>query len=145
MKLLTNNIFSLFAKYGVLHRDSVKNYADELSALLRQGFVQKRRLKKAVYYQLTPKALPLLDHYRSALLSSAELQAKLHPRSQFYQSLLTDLRFVSEVDEKAQAYLFLGDWQLRRTPTPLQLELVQTRYFAELESKKNSHAENFNT
>lgn len=129
MYLNGSKLFCLFSKLGVLHRSETKNHREELQALLKQGVVQKRRLKRNVYYQLTQKSLPFLEHYRELLVSSVRLQSSLYPRSPFYRSLLNDLRFMPEKDERAEAYLFLGDWQLKRPPTPLQLELAQERYF----------------
>ena len=128
---MNDHFLTLFSKFGVIHRQEAKNYPRELRALIRLGLVQKIRQKKEVYYRLTVKALPVLDDYRQLLFSLLQLRAKLHPRSQVYSSLLGDLRLFSESNKQAREFLFLGDWQLRRPPTPLQLELAYERYFSE--------------
>jgi len=128
---MNDHFLTLFSKFGVIHRQEDKNYPQELGALIRLGLVQKIRQKKEVYYRLTVKALPVLDDYRQLLFSLLQLRAKLHPRSQVYSSLLGDLRLFSESNKQAREFLFLGDWQLRRPPTPLQLELAYERYFSE--------------
>ena len=128
---MIDNFLTNFSKFGVIHREEAKNHPEKLQTFINRGLVQKVRKKREVYYRFTIQALPLLNDYRQVLFHLLQLQAKLHPRSQVYASLLGDLRLFSETNKQAREFLFLGDWQLRRPPTPLQLELAYERYFSE--------------
>jgi len=123
--------FSQFARLAVLTRDETRNYMVEVKTLLHQGYARKLHVRGRVFYALTNKALPLLEDYRQSLLFSAKVEARLHKRSYFYKALLTDLRFLDEKCKEARNYLFLGDWQLQRPVTELQLNLAKQRFWDE--------------
>jgi hypothetical protein len=127
--MFNQSTFSQFARSAVLPREETRNYMAEVKTLLRQGYARKLHVRGRVFYALTNKALPLLEDYRQSLLFSAKVQARLHKRSRFYQALLGDLRFLDEKSKEASAYLFLGDWQLHRPVTELQLDLAKQRYW----------------
>ena len=120
-----------YAKDGVVHREVTKNDLPALKYLLAQGYAEKVRKKREVFYQLTEKALPLLDTHRQVLLDQAELLKQLQPRSKLYKALLEDLRFFDEKRAEAREFRFLGDWQLHRPPNKYQLALAQERFFEE--------------
>lgn len=128
--------FNLLARHGISPQYELKNYSEAFKLFLKKGFVQKWWIGKNVFLALTPKALPLLEHYRLLLLHFIAIKAFLHPRSTLYDALLNDLRFLDTTQKEAREFLFLGDWQLHRKPTLIQLQLSQQRY---LNEKMNSH------
>lgn len=130
--MLLNQIYKLFSKLaraGVLHREELKNDLYVLRSLVDQAFVKKAYKKGKVFYELTEKALPLLERHRKVLLEQAKTLAELSPRSKVYRALLEDLRFLDEKNPRSQDFLFLGDWQLQRPVVPSQLKLAQYRYY----------------
>ena len=126
---MSYNSLEKFSNFGVLPREAVRNDASALRFLLRNDFVHKVYQKGRVYYELTAKALPLLEDYRQILLHQASLHYRLTPQSQFYRALLGDLRFLNEQHPLAEAYRLLGDWHLTRPVVASQLKLSQMRYY----------------
>lgn len=129
MKFYLSKIFKEMAPEGVLHREGLKNYPKEVKRLERSGLVAKAYRRGRVFYELTPKALPLLEHCRRQLVEEAQLRARMEPRSFLYRSLLEDLRFVDERRPEASEFRFLGDWQLTRPVVVAQLLLSQQRFY----------------
>lgn len=124
------NLFSRFGAWGVLHRDQTKNERKALGRFLRKGYVTKVYRKKKVFYQLTEKALPLLEWYRQQLVCRARLEQAFKGRtSRLYSALLGDLRFMDESTKEAAFYRFLGDWQLLRPVNKYGLSLSQERFY----------------
>lgn len=128
-KLLS--LLAKFARHGVLHREAVKNEMAALKRLLRGGFVSKIYKQGRVFYELTEKTLPLLDHHRKKLLAEVEIRATLPKAPAFYSALLEDVRFVDEKSPEAKEFLLLGDWQLARPLVPAQLALAKHRFYGE--------------
>lgn len=124
-------LLSKFARYGVLHREAVKNEMAVLKRLLRGGFAAKAYKQGRVFYELTEKALPLLEYHRKKLLAEAGIRACLPKAPAFYSAFLEDVRFVDEKSAEARDFLFLGDWQLVRPLVPAQLELAKHRFYRE--------------
>lgn len=124
-------LLAKFARYGVLHREAVKNELTALKRLLRGGFVAKSYKQGRVFYELTEKALPLLEHHRKKLLAEAGMRACLPKAPAFYSALLEDVRFVDEKSAEAREFLLLGDWQLVRPLVPAQLTLAKHRFYSE--------------
>lgn len=118
-----------FTRYAVLHREEVKNDLPTINKLVRNGFVQKTYKSGRVFYELTEKALPLLEHHRKKLLEEAKMKVLLESRNTFYPSLLGDVRFLDEKKAEAKEFLFLGDWQLLRPVVFPQLELAKLRFY----------------
>lgn len=129
MYLYEINTWRRFSRHGVLHRDETKNNLLLVARWMRQGFVKKVFRKGEVFYELTEKALPLLDEVRNLLRHQAHLCSKLSPRSQFYKALLGDIRFLDDSKIESSDFLFLGDWRLVPPPNRYQLELSQLRYY----------------
>lgn len=123
------SLFSTLARSGVLHRSEVRSDPTGLEGLLRTKLVAKVPRRKKVFYELTEKALPLLELHRRALLTEVEKRAALSPRSRVYRALLSDLRFLDSRNERAREFLFLGDWQLTHPVVPSQIELAKLRYY----------------
>ncbi len=117
------------AKFGVLPRDAVKNDRAALRVFLHKKFAVKVPKKGRVFYELTERALPLLEEYRHILLHKAQLQARLAPNSKFHRALLGELRFLDDQHSQAPEYRLLGDWQIRRPVVAGQLLLSQRRYY----------------
>lgn len=122
-------LMARFAHHGVLHREEVKNNLPTVNKLMRNGFVQKTYKSGRVFYELTEKALPLLEHHRKKLLEEVKMRALLESRNTFYPSLLDDVRFLDEKKAEAKEFLFLGDWQLNRPVVLPQLELAKLRFY----------------
>lgn len=133
-KLLT--LFTKFARFGVLHREAVKNEMAALKRLLRGGFAAKAYKQGRVFYELTEKALPLLEYHRKKLFAEAGMRACLPKAPALYSALLEDVRFVDEKKAEAKDFLLLGDWQLTRPLVPAQLELSKYRYYSEKVSER---------
>ena len=122
------NTFEKLVAFGVVARSNVKNDLSSVRTLMRQGLVEKVFKKGRVFYALTYKALPILDHVRLQLLEEAKLRAKLYPRRRLlYQALLEDVRFLDTSKEEAERFRFLGDWRLNVSPTKSQLQLSQLK------------------
>lgn len=119
---------SKFLPYGTLHREQVKNELLMVQRLCRRGVLKKTFHRGKVFYELTPQAVPLLEHSRKILLEQAQLEAALS-RSSFFRALLGDLRFLNEKDPLAKHFMFLGDWQLTKPVVPSQLELSKLRFY----------------
>lgn len=118
-----------FARFGVLHREEVKNNLSVVKQLVRAGVAQKVFRRGKVFYELTPKALPLLELQRRLLLDQAAALEHLPRRSSVSAALLHDVRFLDERHPDARHFLFLGDWQLTRPVVPPQLDLAKYRYY----------------
>ena len=129
-----------FARYGVLHREAVKNDLTTLNKLVRNELVQKTYKSGRVFYELTEKALPLLEHQRKKLLEEVQMKALLETRGTFYSSLLNDVRFLDEKKPEAKEFLFLGDWQLVRPVVTPQLELAKLRFYKDLVPERKKKA-----
>lgn len=125
------NILKRFARFGVMHREAVKNDPAALKHLLNQGFARKAYRSGRVFYELTEKALPLLECQRKKLLEDARMQALIDERSAVHCALLDDVRFLDEKDPEAQKFIFLGDWQLKKPVVPAQLLLAQLRFYCD--------------
>lgn len=125
----TVNIIKKIAQNGVLHRDEVKNDMEVIAKLKRRGLLRRVHHGKKVFYELTEKALPILELRRRAILEEARLLARLHKPPSIYHALLDDVRFLDENHPDAEYFKFLGDWQLRRPTVPAQLELAKLRYY----------------
>jgi hypothetical protein len=117
--------------FGALSRSAVKNDRADLRYLLKNGLVRKVVRKGRVFYELTEKALPLLDEYRQVLLHKASLLNRLTPHAKLYRALLGDLRFLDEKNPRAEEFRLLGDWHLMRPVVSSQLKLSQMRYYSE--------------
>ena len=129
MNSQTLRLLSRFSQYGVLHREAVKNNSSAVQRLVRAGVVRKAYKSGRVFYELTNKALPLLESQRKKLLEEIKMQAHLDARNTCYAALLNDVRFLDEKRPEAKAFLFLGDWQLNRPVVPSQLELAKLRFY----------------
>ncbi len=129
MKYKLTKLLAEFSRNGVLHREKVKNNLRDLQKLLRAGLVCKVYKRGRVFFELTERALPLLDLQRKKLVEEARMRALVEGRSPFYTSLLEDLRFFDEKKPMARDFLLLGDWQLLRPVVPSQLELAKFRYY----------------
>jgi hypothetical protein len=125
------SLFNKFSRFGVLPRAAAKNDGVDLKYLLKNNFVRRVPKKGHVFYELTEKALPLLEEYRQVLLHKAALQNRLTPHSKFYRALLGDLRFLDEKNPRAEEFQLLGDWHLMRPVVSSQLQLSQMRYYRE--------------
>ena len=123
------NNFYKFGKWGLLAAQEVRNHRPAVHALERAGHVQKVYKKGRVFYEVTKQGLSLLDLYRNQLVNEALFGKILHPRSFFFQALLSDLRFLDINDPRAEKFLFLGDWRLTKKPVFSQLKLAQFRYY----------------
>lgn len=121
-------LLSKFLPYGTLHREQVKNELLMVRQLCRRGVLKKAYHRGKVFYELTPQAVPQLEHSRKILLEQAQLEASLS-RSSFFDALLNDLRFLNEKDPHARQFMFLGDWQLTKPVVPSQLELSKLRFY----------------
>lgn len=128
---ITYRLISRFSKYGVLHREDVKNDLAAVTKLLRHGWLRKMHRGKKVFYELTEKSLPLLEARRKALREEIGILAALHKPPSIFHALLEDVRFIDDTHKSADQFRFLGDWQLGRHVVPSQLELAKLRYYEE--------------
>ncbi len=127
---MKSNVFAKLTTSGVVARERVKNDLQPVGSLVRQQLLKKIYKKKRVFYELTEKSLPLLNHFRLQLLEEARLRFFLYPRRQeFYRALLEDVRFFDSSKEEAEEFCFLGDWRLNMPPTKSQLQLAQLRFY----------------
>ena len=94
-------LFTRFARYGVLHREQVKNDILALDRLINLGFVCKVYNSGRVFYELTEAAIPPLEQYRKKLLEEARLCLALNRNSQVFDSILGDLRFLDDSNPDA--------------------------------------------
>jgi hypothetical protein len=129
VNLSYQSIVKRFSRHGVLHREAVKNDRVALGRLVRKGFVRKAYRSGRLFYELTEKALPLLEGQRMKLLEDARMHALIEGQSAFFRALLEDVRFLDEASPEAEAFVFLGDWQLNRPVVPAQLELARLRFY----------------
>lgn len=118
-----------FARFGVLHRENVKNDRAALDQLLRRGFVRKVYKSGRLFYELTQEALPLLESQRIKLLEDARMRSLVDGCKSAAFAILEDVRFLDEKSPEAQEFLFLSDWQLTRPVVPSQLLLSQLRFY----------------
>lgn len=125
----TLRIFGLLARNGVVHRDEVKNNISVIERFVYHGLVRKVCRSKKVFYELTVKALPILESRRKALLEDIRTLADLHKPPSIYHVILDDVRFLDEQHEAAEQFKFLGDWQFQRPVVPSQIELAKLRYY----------------
>lgn len=130
---MSYSLFNKMSHFGVLPRSAVRNDLGDLRYLLKNGVVRKVVRKGRVFYELTEKALPLLDDYRQVLLHKAALLNRLTPHAKLYRALLEDLRFLDEKNPKAEEFRLLGDWHLMRPVVSSQLKLSQMRFYREQE------------
>lgn len=128
---MSYSLFNKMSHFGVLSRSAVKNDRGGLRYLLKNGVTRKVVRKGRVFYELTEKALPLLDDYRQVLLHKAALLNRLTPQAKLYRALLEDLRFLDEKNPKAEEFRLLGDWHLIRPVVSSQLKLAQMRFYRE--------------
>lgn len=130
---MNNNKLRLLLKmtpFGVVTRDQVKNDLSAIKGMVRNGLVKKAYKRGKVFYELTQKAIPLLNGVRLKLQEEAKLKSLLHPRKQdFYRALLDDVRFLDTRKSEAKDFLFLGDWRLHHPPVLAQLLLSQLRFY----------------
>ncbi len=117
------------ARYGVLHRNEVRGYEDALAALLKREFVRPTHRDRKRYYELTSKALPLLESMREQLVGELKTNRELHPKSRVYKALLDDVRFVDPNNPNAQKFLFLNSLNLMQEVVPSRLLLSRERYY----------------
>lgn len=129
MKASFENMFKRFSRFGVVHREAVKNDRAALKHLMSRGFARKVSRSGRVFYELTEKALPLLECQRRKLLEDARMHAMINKRSAVYRALLDDVRFLDETNPEAQKFIFLGDWQLKKPVVHAQLLLSQLRFY----------------
>lgn len=123
------NLFYKMSHLGALPRSAVRNDQANLRYLLKNGLARQVVLKGRVFYELTEKALPLLEEYRQVLLHKASLLNRLTPHAKIYRALVNDLRFLDEKNPRAEEFRLLGDWHLTRPVVPSQLKLAQMRYY----------------
>lgn len=131
-----SKLVAKLARYGVMHRGEVKNDAVPLMRLLRKGLVRKVYQQGRVFYELSDRTIPLLEHHRKKLLEEAALRALLEQHTDTYIWLLTDVRFFDETHPEAEEFLFLGDWQLTRPLVSGQLELAKLRYYQQVPQRR---------
>lgn len=124
-----SNLLEKLSRYGVLQRGAVKNDLPSLRRFLRQKLVRKVPKRGRVFYEVTEKALPLLEVYRRLLLHKAELGHLLTPHAKLYRALLNDLRFLDENHPLARQFQLLGDWQLKRPVVAGQIVLARERFY----------------
>lgn len=129
MELNIINIIARFARTGVLHRDEVKNDMAAVGRLVRHGLLRKVHRKKKVFYELTEKAIPILEARRKALIEEIKILAALHKPPSIFHALLEDVRFLDEKHNAADRFRFLMDWQIQRPVVLSQLELAKLRYY----------------
>lgn len=122
-------LLSKWARYGVLHCEEVKNDKELLNRLLHLGYAAKVYKRGQVFYELTEKSLELLESHRKVLLEELRVKSLLSPWSKFYSALLEDVRFADSKHPEVEDFLFLSDWQLKRSVVPSQLELSKYRYY----------------
>jgi hypothetical protein len=125
------NLLEKMSHFGASPRSAVRNQRSDLRYLLKNGLARKAVRKGRVFYELTEKALPLLEDYREMLLHKAALLNRLTPHAKLYRALLEDLRFLDEKNPRAEEFRLLGDWHLLRPVVPSQLKLAQMRYYRE--------------
>ena len=140
MKTPYRNIIRRFARHGVLHREAVKNDRAALGQLMRLGFVRKAYRNGRLFYELTEKAIPLLELQRIKLLEDARMHSIIEGRSAFFHALLDDVRFLDDTSTEAKEFLFLGDWQLTRPVVSSQLSLAQLRFYRNRVPKRTRKA-----
>jgi len=124
-------IIRLLSRFGVVHREEVKNDLDVIHRFLNLGLIRKVHRNRKVFYELTEKALPLLEAWRKAVYEEAKIVAAVHKPPSVYHALIGDVRFIDERHPAARAFQFLGDWQLSRPVVSSQIKLAQLRYYRE--------------
>lgn len=129
MELSTINLVAMFARDGTTHREEVKNDKAMVEKLVRMGLVKKIRRNRKVFYELTEKALPILEARRKILLEEAKIMTALCKPPSIFNALVDDTRFLDEKHAVAARFKFLGDWQLARPVTLAQLELAKMRFY----------------
>ncbi len=129
MFIETLRIFDVLARNGVAHRDQVKNYQEAIERLVYHGFARKVCRNKKVFYELTCKALPMIESRRRRILEELSTLAMLHKPPSVFHALLDDARFLDESHEAAEKFKLLGDWQIQRNIVPSQLELAKLRFY----------------
>ncbi|MFH1830927.1 MAG: hypothetical protein ABH871_09165 [Pseudomonadota bacterium] len=128
MKAKKQKILARFMRFGVLHREEVKNDLAVLKKLLRAGLVKKSRKQGRVFYELTEIALPIIEQYRRIILEELRLRALL---DRGFALAAEDVRFLDEHAPEADDFMLLGDWQLAQPVVPAQLELAKLRFYSE--------------
>jgi DNA-binding transcriptional regulator PaaX len=131
MAYIRYRLIARFSRYGVLHREEVKNDLAAVTRLVQHGWLRKVRRDRKVFYELTDKSVPLLEARRKALREEIEILAALHKPPSIFHALLEDVRFLDDTHRSANHFRFLGDWQLGREVVPSQLQLAKLRYYEE--------------
>lgn len=129
---MSYNLFRKMSRYGVVSRSDTKNDLPALHYFLKNNVARRVVQKRRVFYELTEKALPLLEKRRQVLLHEASLLKQLIPHGKVYRALLEDLRFLDEKNPQAEYFRLLGDWHLLRPVVSSQLALAQLRYYQAL-------------
>lgn len=129
MKNDKSRVLAKLARFGVLHREALKNERVAVEQLMRRGILTKTYRQGKVFYELTEQALPLLEHVRRQLLEEVKMRAELDPKVHLYPALVENVRFVDETTPEAEEFLLLGDWHLTRPLVPSQLELAKLRFY----------------
>lgn len=133
MELNIINLIARFAREGVSHREEVKNDKTAVRKLVRMGLIKKVHRNRKVFYELTEKAMPILEAQRKALFEEAKIMAALCKPPSFFHALVDNVRFLDEKHSAATRFKFLGDWQFTRPVTPAQIKLAKMRFY-----KKNA-------
>lgn len=128
MNVILLRLLTRFSRHGVLGREEVKNDLAAVRKLIRSGSARKVYRSGRVFYELTEKSLPLLDQRRRIILEEWRLRSLLDPRLVAPDE---DVRFLDEQSPEANEFLFLGDWQLKRSVVSAQIELAKLRYYRE--------------
>lgn len=128
---MSYSLFNKMSRWGVLSRAEAKNDLLALRSLLKNNVIRRVVRKGRIFYELTEKAIPLLEERRHVLLHEAALLKHLVPHGKFYRALLEDLRFLDEKHPRAGHFRLLGDWHLLRPVVSSQLTLAQMRYYRE--------------
>jgi len=129
MDCYLNKFVTLLARYGVVSRDEIRSYASLRQSFIDRGLLQKVYQKGCVFFELTPKALPLLENHRKILVEKVQMMSLLCPWSRVYTALLGDVRFLDIKNPRAAEFLFLSDWQLKRPVVMSQVELAKMRFY----------------
>jgi hypothetical protein len=129
MDIKNAKLLGRLSRFGVVHREAVKNDLSTLTRFICKGWVKKVYRQGRVFYELTDRALPLLEQERQCLYEEAKLCALLETEHSVYTPLVSDVRFLDDKKPEASRFLFLGDWQLVRPVVRPQLELAKLRFY----------------
>jgi len=124
-------LITKFARFGVLHREDVKNNLKSVMWFIHRGYIQKVHRNGRIFYELTAKATPLLEHHRKKLLEEIQMLTLIDKERGQATALVTNVRFFDETKPGADSFLFLGDFLLTRPVVQSQLELSKLRFYRE--------------